>query len=396
MAKSKVKSKPAADQPSGSKTRLLWRGLAAFWTILAMICGGGAGVLHFLGPPKPTVSVAEAAASSTAHAEIAQAPAVATPVAKPPEVSPPGQADPLRDVHASSAVAPQQPPQQATNVRQATLLEASALYPNGQLPRIAADGRTARQAHAASFDKSDIRPRVAILLAGIGMNEADSMAALGLPAQVSLAVTPYATRLERIAPAARAAGHELLLSLPMEPQGFPLNDPGNRALLTGASAVANAQLLEWALTRFTGYVGATGALGQMRGERFAASADQMKQVQDTLAARGLMYVDPRPNAVWTKPQAGQLPSRGIDVVLDDPLGGAEIDKALARLEKVARDRGSAMGLAGRPSPLAVDRIAVWAAGLDARGVALAPISVVVQMPQVSTPPITLSSRTVPP
>lgn len=377
----KLNLKPAADKPAASRhTRLLWRGLAGFWALLAILCAGGAGVLQFLGPPRSPASLAESAASSPATAVVVPTPAAAKVAAKAPLVVPP------------VPTAPEQP----TNVRQATLLEASILYPNGQLPRIAADGRTPRQAYAASFDKSDTRPRVAILLAGIGMNEADSMAALGLPSQVSLAVTPYATRLERVVPAARAAGHELLLSLPMEPQGFPLNDPGNRALLTGASSLANAQLLEWALTRFTDYVGVTGALGQMRGERFAASADQMKQMQDTLAARGLLYVDPRPNAVWTKPQAGQLPSRGIDVVLDDPQGGAEVDKALARLEKVARDRGSAMGLAGRPSPLTVDRISVWAAGLDARGFALAPISVVVQMPQVSTPPITLSSRTMSP
>jgi polysaccharide deacetylase 2 family uncharacterized protein YibQ len=369
--------------------RHLWRGLAGFWAILVLTGAGGAGVLQFLGPPRLAVSVAETVvppqvqAAVSHRAELAKAPeAVASLHAAPPPPPP----------HVSSSA----PAQQKADGRQASLLEPSALYPNGQLPRIAADGRTARQAYAASFDTSDTRPRVAILLAGIGMNEAESMAALALPSEVSLAVTPYATRLERLVPAARAAGHELLLSVPMEPQGFPLNDPGRRALLTGASAAANAQLLEWAMTRFTSYVGVTGALGHMRGERFAAALDQMKQFKDTLADRGLLYVDPRPNVVWTRQQAGQLPARGIDVVLDDPEGGAEIDKALASLVSVARNRGSAMGLAGRPSPVAVDRIAVWAAGLAAGGIALAPISVVVQMPQVSTPPLTLSQRTVPP
>ncbi len=353
------------------------------WAIVALISAGGAGVLQFLGPPMALGHVAEISAPSPVHDAVPHHPE-ATKAPEAVAVAPSAQAAPSAPVH------------QPTGGREATLLEASSLYQNGQLPRIGSDGRTARETYAASFNTSDTRPRVAILLAGIGMNEADSMTALGLPAQVSLAVTPYATRLDRLVPAAREAGHELLLSLPMEPQGFPLNDPGNRALLTGASPVANAQLLEWALTRFTSYVGVTGALGRMRGERFAAALDQMKQVRDTLANRGLLYVDPRPNVVWTRQQASLLPSRGIDVVLDDPQGGAEIDKALVRLEKVARDRGSAMGLAGRPSPLAVDRIAVWAAGLDARGVALAPVSVVVQMPQVSTPPITLSSGTVPP
>ena len=34
------------------------------------------------------------------------------------------------------------------------------------------------------------------------------------------------------------AEHEFLISMPMEPQGYPLNDAGDRALLTGAPAGA--------------------------------------------------------------------------------------------------------------------------------------------------------------
>ena len=37
-------------------------------------------------------------------------------------------------------------------------------------------------------------------------------------------------------PGARPTEHEYLLSIPMEPQGYPLNDPGASALLTGAAA----------------------------------------------------------------------------------------------------------------------------------------------------------------
>jgi polysaccharide deacetylase 2 family uncharacterized protein YibQ len=388
---SKPRLKPIA-QGSGptdrgtSFARLMWRGLAGLWAVVVITGAGGIGVLQYLGPaaagrhpaqsthpahPEPTVSTpAVPAATST----VAATPHV-TPIPTPAQPATPA---PVRPTIGTSEPA---------------LLERSTLFPNGSLPRIAPDGRTARQAYAASFDKSDLRPRVAVLLAGIGMNEADSLAATSLPAPISLAVTPYAARLDRFLVAARATGHELMLSLPMEPQGYPLNDPGNRAMLTGATPATNAQLLEWALTRFSGYVGATGALGELRGERFAAASDQMTPIQETLAQRGLLYVDPRPNAIRRPAQYATY--RSIDLVLDEPAGAAELDRNLARLEKLARDRGAAIGLAGRPSPLSVDRIAVWAVGLEARGVALAPVSVVVQMPQAATPPITLSSRTVP-
>ena len=58
----------------------------------------------------------------------------------------------------------------------------------------------------------------------------------------------------------------------------------------------NRQRLEWALSRMAGYVGATGALGTTRGERFAALPDQMNPVLTELAKRGLLYVDSRPGA----------------------------------------------------------------------------------------------------
>ena len=268
------------------------------------------------------------------------------------------------------------------------LLEPSTAYPGNSLPRVSPGGRTPLRAYAAAFAAGDTRPRVAILVAGVGMNEAESTAAIeNLPAAVAFAVTPYSGTLDPVLEGARAHGHELLVSIPMEPQGFPLNDPGDRALLTGAAPEVNAQRLEWALTRFSGYVGATGAMGDMRGERFAAAADEMLPLLQDLAGRGLLYVDPRPNAMRLAiSHAPKIAFRGVDLVLDDPGGAAELDRSLARLEQIGRDRGSALGLVGRPSPVAVDRIAVWAAGLPARGLALAPVSVLAQMPPVPRAP----------
>ena len=108
----------------------------------------------------------------------------------------------------------------------------------------------------------------------------------------------------------------------------------------------------------------------------------MEPVLTNLAQRGLLYVDPRPNArrpAWQHAVSGAY--RGVDLVIDDPAGQEAVDSALARLEVIALNRGSAIGLIGRPAPLTVDRVAVWLLGLEQRGLALAPVSAVVQMPQ---------------
>ena len=58
---------------------------------------------------------------------------------------------------------------------------------------------------------------------------------------------------------ARAQGHEVMLEMPMEPTGYPDNDPGPQTLLTTLTAEQNLDRLYWHLSRFQGYAGiATG------------------------------------------------------------------------------------------------------------------------------------------
>jgi polysaccharide deacetylase 2 family uncharacterized protein YibQ len=246
------------------------------------------------------------------------------------------------------------------------------------LPRVAVDGRMPMQVYAAGFDSSTRRPRVGVVLAGLGLNQADSEAAIhALPGGVTLAFSPYARDPAKLLNAARAAEHEFLMSIPMEPQGFPLNDPGKQALMTSLSPEQNRARLDWALSRFAGYVGAIGAEGSQRGERFASLPDEMNPVLQELAGRGLLYVDPRPGAaappfVW---------SRTVDLVIDEPgSGAADIDAKLAQLARLAREKGSALGFAGSVRPVTTQRLAAWANNVAADGLALAPASALAQMP----------------
>lgn len=341
-----------------------WRGLGFFWAVVLLMLAGGGVTLQVLGPPAQPRPRVAAAAVEPSHPQAVQPTA--------PAQQPPAQGKPVphpgRDT--PGPIADPDP----------ALLEPLIDQPDNPLPRIAMDGRLPMQVYAAGFDQSTRRPRVGLVLAGVGLNQADSDVAVRLlPRGITLAISPYAANLAKLLAAARAAEHEYLLSLPMEPQGFPLNDPGSQAMMTNLPPEQNRQRLEWAMTRIAGYVGATDALGAMRGERFAAQPDQMNPILTDLAKRGLLYVDARPGAaalpyVW---------GRSIDMVIDDPATPADIDDKLARLSKLARDKGSALGLATTVRPVTVRRIAVWANGLAADGLALAPVSALVQPPAVA-------------
>ncbi len=243
--------------------------------------------------------------------------------------------------------------------------------PDGlSLPQVGADGLAPMQAYARPFSAPPGAKLVAVVLDGVGLSEADSLAAINaLPGAIDLAVSPYAAHPDALLRQARLKGHELLVSIPMEPAGSPLNDEGGRALSTDASEAANAAGLDRVLGRIQGYAGATGGSDGQRGERFALSGRPFAEVARDLAARGLLYVDAAGARL-----PPELASRGVDLVVDEPEGAAVLDARLARLEAMAQENGTALGLAGPPRPVTVARIALWAKGLAARGLVLAPAS----------------------
>lgn len=342
-----------------------WRGLGRFWLLIAGLLAIAGVVLEVLGPPArpPPTPVAAASPPKPVPVPAAARPAAspqATPVAQVPPAQQPGRGTPGPIADPDPAL--QEPVEGSTT---------------DLVPRVGEDGRMPMQVYAAGFDRTSRRPRIGLLVAGIGLNQVDSDAAIrSLPGGVTLAISPYAQDLAKLLAAARLAEHEYLVSIPMEPQGYPLNDPGPQALMTNLSREQNHPRLEWALSRFAGYVGATGALGSLRGERFASLSDDMQPVLAELARRGLLYVDARPGAaplplVW---------DRGIDLVVDEPDGAANIDDKLAQLAKLAHDKGSALGLVTAPAPVAVHHIVAWADGLTAEGLILAPVSALVRPP----------------
>jgi polysaccharide deacetylase 2 family uncharacterized protein YibQ len=387
-----------------------WRGLGLFWVLVLLLLGGGALLLDNLGPPTPHETVAEAPQAQEPSTSVPAAEEAATPpapVAETPVPSPatPEPAPALAPAQAATPVpAATGPPPSAAEASAQTPaapapppLDVPVMAPDfpaarpipapdpalleqgrfGALPRVGPDGRTSIRAYAGQFDRQDTRPRVGIIVADLGISNAQTEDAIRrLPPAVTFAISPYAPRAAQVAERLRAKGAETLIGLPLEPAGYPLNDPGNRALLTGRSAPENMANLEWVLSRFPGYVGTIGVVGGMRGERFAAMEQSYLALQESLRNRGLLFVDARPGVAGP----GRAWGRSVDVILDEPATRTEIERRLGELETIAKARGSALGLAHAATPVVVDRLVAWAAGLERRGVTLAPISVLIRRP----------------
>jgi uncharacterized protein len=180
---------------------------------------------------------------------------------------------------------------------------------------------------------------------------------------------------------ARTGGHELLLQVPMEPFDYPDNDPGPQTLLTSLDSGANVDRLQWLLSRLQGYVGVASSMGG----RFTASEQALAPVLRETAKRGLIYFDDGSSARSLASQiagANNLAFAKADLVLDTVPAAADVDRALSRLEALAKERGVAVGIASA-LPISVERIARWAKTAESRGILLIPISAAVARPKSS-------------
>ena len=247
----------------------------------------------------------------------------------------------------------------------------------GLLPRIGVDGSRPADIYARPLVASERLksggPRVAILIGGLGLNAEGTTGAISrLPAAVTLGFAPYGGDLDREAAEAREAGHEIWLQAPMEPFGGAGDNPGAHTLLAAASDAENLDALHWLMARFSGYVGVVNYLGG----KFTADSRALAPALAEIASRGLDYLDDgsSPRSV-AREAAGSLnlPSARADMAIDVDPSPEAIEAALAHLEALARSRGGAIGVA-TARPATVERIGRWTGALEARGIALAPLS----------------------
>lgn len=251
----------------------------------------------------------------------------------------------------------------------------------GLLPRRGADGRLPWRAYARPVAADEARPRVAIVVTGLGLSDtATSEIIRRLPGAVTLAFSPAAADAAGWARAARAAGHEILVALPVQGRSFPFVDKGPDALDPDAAGGETDAPLKYLLARMAGYVGVlldTDDIGVA-----AASAGPLSpQVEDVLAAvsaeaaaRGLLVVADT-NSGTGSTGGDDVPRVVTDMAVASGSETAAIRARFAALEALARSRGHAVGVV-EPSPLAVAELAAWSASLNEKDLVLVPVSAV--------------------
>lgn len=324
--------------------------------------------------PAPAAAPPAAASADTgdakAHKDTAPtADSVAPPAAAAGQqlaLLPPSLPDPEVHAPAEGAQTPDRPVVQTPAPGEKKLQLASLPMLHGDAPWIR---------NAVKLPPTPRNVAIAIIIDDMGIDQKRSKLAIGLPAPLTMSFIPYGYHLHALTAAARAAGHEIMLHVPMEPLD-PEIDPGPHALRTTLSVAENRKRLDWDFSRLDGYVG----LNNHMGSKFTAWKPGMEMVMDEVRKRGLLFVDSftsNESVGFHLARADRLPSAARDIFIDHAINRAAIEHSLQELEHIARRRGYAVGIA-HPHDLSREILAKWIPEAKARGVSFVPISYIVR------------------
>jgi uncharacterized protein len=241
-------------------------------------------------------------------------------------------------------------------------------------------GEAAWLRNARPFVDTKSTPAVAIVIDDLGLGAEFTRRAIALDSAVTLALMTYAPRLGEWSGAARAARHEILVHVPMQPLNGKI-DPGPKALTVSLSQPEILDRLRWGLGRLEGYVGINNHMGS----RFTQDRAGMAVVMEEIKARGLLFLDSVTigRTVGSATAAPlRVPFAERNVFLDDEPTVAGVSRQIAVLEQVARRHGSAIAI-GHPHEATLSILARWLPNAAARGVAVVPLTSVVRRQSMS-------------
>jgi len=189
-------------------------------------------------------------------------------------------------------------------------------------------------------------PKIAIIIDDIGYDKHIAKKFFDLDAVLTFSILPYSTHDKSIARSANSKGFDVMLHLPMEPNEYPLINPGPGVLLTSMSPDQLIRQLNDDLDSIPFVKGVNNHMGS----KMTTVSPQLHQIFSVLKKKRLFFIDSRTTAdTICKPSAAlfQIPFAQKDVFLDHITDPDSIRKEIRRLIRIATSHGEAIGI-GHP------------------------------------------------
>lgn len=221
-------------------------------------------------------------------------------------------------------------------------------------------------------------PRIGLVIYGLGTSAAATRRAIqGLPGEVTLAFSPYTSRLRNWIDFARAASHEVLIMItpgPIKKRVF--NKPERQEQVNWVSN-NTLDVLSSVLSREKNYIGVTNYFPP--GVNF--DAGDLQKLFQMLKEKGLLFLESRPTEEKSSRNISnkfRLPFAANKIFLDNLASRIAIRKKLKEAEQIAQSQGEVVVM-GFFYPVTLELVMAWTKSLDSRGFSLAPISALAKL-----------------
>ena len=244
------------------------------------------------------------------------------------------------------------------------------------------DAYTAAVIPFSPREKPKMRPSlfpagsVAIVIDDMGgsLPELDALTALRVP--MTLSVIPQLPHAAEVAASAHRRGYEVMVHLPMEPQGYPQRRLENNGLLLSLTD----EEIESQVRRYLELVPhAVGANNHM-GSRYTEDSAKMLPVLQVLKERRFYFLDSKTTPLSVGYSlAHELGLKGAsrNVFLDNVQEVGAIRAQLQQAARIARKRGSAVAI-GHPHKATIEALSRVLPELTAEGITFVKLSQVVE------------------
>ncbi len=225
------------------------------------------------------------------------------------------------------------------------------------------------------------RYAVAIVIDDMGQSLRAAEELIALRQNLTLSVMPNLPFSRQTAEQAHRAGLEVMLHLPMQPEPGSHASVSPRQIALGMKPQQVEQLVESGLASVPYVEGVNNHMGS------AATANRalMEDVMHVLASRRLFFIDSRTTPATVALDVARrmgVPAFYRSVFLDDTESVPATLSQLRLLIADARRRGAALAI-GHPYPTTIAALREFLPGISRDGVALVPVSQLIERPQVA-------------
>ncbi len=200
------------------------------------------------------------------------------------------------------------------------------------------------------------QPQVAIILDDVGLGHMSSFKkALKIPYPLTFAIIPFRRYSRECAAMARGGGFDMMVHMPMEPIGYPTEDPGPGAIFERDSRELIEKKIQAAIDNIQYAVGMNNHMGS----KATSIPFTMRVVMRKLKKTGLFFIDSRTTAetvALIEARKAGVPSLPRNIFLDNSRKPVDIRRQLEKMVKEAVKKGYVVAI-GHNYPETIDVLA---------------------------------------